>query len=345
MPLAVTLDDKYVLERGRVYLTGTQALVRLPMMQRQRDLAAGLNTGGYISGYRGSPLGGFDQALWQAKKFLKKSHIEFQPGVNEDLAATAVWGTQQVDLYPGARYDGVFGMWYGKGPGVDRSGDVFKHANLRRHLEARRRAGARRRRPHGEVVDRRRTRASSPSCRRRHAGPPPGRRAGVSRLRPARLRDVALFGLLGRLQGPERDGRQLGLGLRRPAPGRDRHRPPISCLPPDGVHIRWPDDWLGQERRVVTIKLPAALRLRPRQRARPADARPPRRPLRHRHRRQVLSRRAPGAGRAGHRRRRGRAPRPRHLQGRHGLAAGDRGRHRLRRRQATRSSSSRRSAT
>ena len=129
MSVAVTLDDKYVLESGRVYLTGTQALVRLPMMQRQRDQAAGLNTAGYISGYRGSPLGGFDQALWQAKRFIKKSHIEFQPGTNEDLAATALWGTQQVHLYPGARYDGVFGMWYGKGPGVDRSGDVFKHAN------------------------------------------------------------------------------------------------------------------------------------------------------------------------------------------------------------------------
>ena len=129
MSHAVTLDDKYVLESGRVYLTGTQALVRLPMMQRQRDLAAGLNTGCYISGYRGSPLGGFDQALWQAKRFIKKNHIEFQPGVNEDLAATALWGTQQIHLYPGASYDGVFGMWYGKGPGVDRSGDVLKHAN------------------------------------------------------------------------------------------------------------------------------------------------------------------------------------------------------------------------
>src|SRR6478735_6110194 len=129
MPLAVTLDDKYILERGRVYLTGTQALVRLPMMQRQRDLAAGLNTGCYISGYRGSPLGGFDQALWQAKRFIKKNHIEFQPGLNEDLAATALWGTQQIHLYPGAKYDGVFGMWYGKGPGVDRSGDALKHAN------------------------------------------------------------------------------------------------------------------------------------------------------------------------------------------------------------------------
>ena len=129
MPLAVSLDDKYILDSGRVYLTGTQALVRLPMMQRQRDLAAGLNTAGYITGYRGSPLGGFDQALWQAKRFIKNSHIEFQPGTNEDLAATALWGTQQIHLYPGARYDGVFGIWYGKGPGVDRSGDVFKHAN------------------------------------------------------------------------------------------------------------------------------------------------------------------------------------------------------------------------
>jgi indolepyruvate ferredoxin oxidoreductase len=129
MTQSVTLDDKYVVETGRVYLTGTQALVRLPMMQRQRDLAAGLNTGGYITGYRGSPLGGFDQALWQAKKFIKKSHIEFQPGLNEDLAATALWGTQQIHLYPGAKYDGVYGIWYGKGPGVDRCGDVFKHAN------------------------------------------------------------------------------------------------------------------------------------------------------------------------------------------------------------------------
>jgi indolepyruvate ferredoxin oxidoreductase len=125
----VTLDDKYLLNHGRVFLTGTQALVRLPMIQRQRDLAAGLNTAGFISGYRGSPLGGYDQALWKAKKFLKDNHVFFTPGVNEELAATAVWGSQQVGLFEGAKYDGVFGIWYGKGPGVDRSGDVFKHAN------------------------------------------------------------------------------------------------------------------------------------------------------------------------------------------------------------------------
>ncbi|MCH7692042.1 MAG: indolepyruvate ferredoxin oxidoreductase family protein, partial [Proteobacteria bacterium] len=126
---AVTLDDKYTFESGRVYLTGTQALVRLCLMQRQQDRRAGLNTACFVSGYRGSPLGTVDREFWRAEEFLKKQHIHFQPGVNEDLAATAIWGSQQVNLFPGARYDGVFAMWYGKGPGVDRSGDVFRHAN------------------------------------------------------------------------------------------------------------------------------------------------------------------------------------------------------------------------
>src|SRR5580658_7548214 len=126
---AVTLDDKYTLERGRIYLNGTQALARLPMLQRQRDLDAGLNTACFISGYRGSPLGGLDQTLWAARKYLKADHVHFVPGLNEDLAATSVWGSQQVNMFEGAKYDGVFAMWYGKGPGVDRSGDVFKHAN------------------------------------------------------------------------------------------------------------------------------------------------------------------------------------------------------------------------
>ena len=129
-PAAVSLDDKFTLERGRAFITGTQALIRLPMMQRQRDLAAGLNTAGYITGYRGSPLGSVDLTAAKARKHLEAHHVKFQPGVNEDLAATAVWGTQQVNLFPNAKYDGVFGMWYGKGPGVDRSCDVFKHANM-----------------------------------------------------------------------------------------------------------------------------------------------------------------------------------------------------------------------
>ncbi|MDX1402654.1 MAG: indolepyruvate ferredoxin oxidoreductase family protein, partial [Kiloniellales bacterium] len=127
---AVSLDDKYALEKGQVFLTGIQALVRLPMMQRQRDVASGLNTAGFISGYRGSPLGGLDQQLWRAKRFLTSHHIHFEPGINEDLAATAVWGSQQANLYGDCSYDGVFAMWYGKGPGVDRSGDVFRHANM-----------------------------------------------------------------------------------------------------------------------------------------------------------------------------------------------------------------------
>jgi len=126
---AVTLDDRYTLDQGRAWMSGIHALVRLPMMQRVRDLDAGHNTAGFVSGYRGSPLGGVDQNMWKAAKHLKSHHVEFQPGINEDLAATAVWGSQQVNLFPGAKYDGVFGMWYGKGPGVDRCGDVFKHAN------------------------------------------------------------------------------------------------------------------------------------------------------------------------------------------------------------------------
>ena len=127
--MVLTLDDKYTAESGSVYLTGTQALVRLPMTQMRRDRAAGLNTAAFISGYRGSPLGGYDQQLVKARKHLDRYDIVFQPGLNEDLAATAVWGSQQVGLSPGARKDGVVGLWYGKGPGVDRCGDVFKHAN------------------------------------------------------------------------------------------------------------------------------------------------------------------------------------------------------------------------
>ena len=126
----VTLDDKYQATSGRVYLTGIQALVRLLIAQRRRDAAAGLNTAGFVSGYRGSPLGGLDEALWKAKPHLESNHVKFVPGVNEELAATAVWGTQQVHLVGDTDYDGVFALWYGKGPGVDRCGDVFKHMNF-----------------------------------------------------------------------------------------------------------------------------------------------------------------------------------------------------------------------
>jgi indolepyruvate ferredoxin oxidoreductase len=125
----VTLDQKYTARSGQVFLSGIQALVRLPMLQRSRDRALGLRTAGFVSGYRGSPLGGLDKEFWRAEAFLKEAGISFKPGLNEDLAATAIWGTQQLGLFEGAKVDGVFAMWYGKGPGVDRSMDVFKHAN------------------------------------------------------------------------------------------------------------------------------------------------------------------------------------------------------------------------
>ena len=128
--LDVALSDKYELGKTRIFLNGTQAVVRMLMMQKTRDEAAGLNTAGFVSGYRGSPLGGLDQQLLRAKKQLDAANILFQPGLNEDLAATAVWGSQQAEMRGEGKYDGVFALWYGKGPGVDRSGDVFRHANM-----------------------------------------------------------------------------------------------------------------------------------------------------------------------------------------------------------------------
>ena len=126
----VSLDDKFDLSKERIFVSGAQAIVRMLLMQRERDRRAGLNTAGFVSGYRGSPLGGLDLQLWKARKQLASSDIVFQPGLNEELAATACWGSQQAELLGEGKHDGVFGVWYGKGPGVDRSGDVFRHANL-----------------------------------------------------------------------------------------------------------------------------------------------------------------------------------------------------------------------
>src|SRR6202795_4465179 len=126
----VKLEDKYDLGQRRVFVTGFQALVRLCRMRKERHRRNGLRTAGFVSGYRGSPLGGLDSQFLRAKPFLEKSDIRFQGGINEDLAATAVWGSQQAELRGDGKFDGVFGIWYGKGPGVDRTGDVFRHANL-----------------------------------------------------------------------------------------------------------------------------------------------------------------------------------------------------------------------
>ena len=126
----ITLEDRFDLGKHRVLLNGTQALVRLMLMQAARDRVAGLNTAGYVTGYRGSPLGAVDLQMMRAKKHLEAANVLFEPGLNEDLAATAMWGTQQAELRGEGKYDGVFGLWYGKGPGVDRSGDVMRHANM-----------------------------------------------------------------------------------------------------------------------------------------------------------------------------------------------------------------------
>ena len=127
---SVSLDDKYDLAQDRVLVTGYQALIRALLMQKERDRRSGLNTAGYVTGYRGSPLGGLDQQMLRAGRFLAAQDVKFQPGINEELAATALWGSQQAELRGEGKFDGIFGMWYGKGPGVDRSGDVFRHANL-----------------------------------------------------------------------------------------------------------------------------------------------------------------------------------------------------------------------
>src|SRR6267154_1055421 len=253
----ITLDDKYALQSGRAFMTGTQALVRLPMLQRVRDLAAGLNTAGFISGYRGSPLGGFDQALWKAKKFLDEHHVKFQPGVNEDLAATSIWGTQQVNLYPDAKYDGVFAMWYGKGPGVDRCGDVFKHANS---------AGTSK---HGGVLVLAGDDHAAKSSTLAHQSEHIFKACCIPVLNPASVQEYLDLGLHGiamsRFSGcwvafkcvtdviesgavVEIDPQRVSIVM-----------PPDFAMPQGGLNIRWPDAFLEQEARLLDYKVYEAL--------------------------------------------------------------------------------------
>ncbi len=254
---AALLDDKYARESGPVLLTGIQALVRLPLMQRQRDIAAGLDTAGFISGYRGSPLAGLDQALWKAADHLAAHQITFTPGLNEDLAATAVWGSQQVNLFPGARHDGVFGMWYGKGPGVDRCGDVFRHANA---------AGSS---PHGGVLviagDDHAARSSTLPHQTEHLF----KAVMMPVLAPAGVQEYLDFGLhgwaLSRYSGCWVAMTAVGDTVESGAivdvdPGRVQPVTPDDfTLPPGGLGIRWPDPPLAQEERLLHHKLYAAL--------------------------------------------------------------------------------------
>jgi len=254
---SVTLDDKYTLERGRAYMSGIQALVRLPMLQQERDRAAGLNTAGFISGYRGSPLGGLDLSLWKAKKHLAAHQVVFQPGVNEDLAATAVWGSQQVNLYPSAKHDGVFSMWYGKGPGVDRSGDVFKHGNS---------AGSSR---HGGVLVLAGDDHAAKSSTLAHQSEHLFKACGLPVLFPSNVQEYLDFGLHGWAMS-----RYSGLWVAMKcvtdvvessaSVDIDPHRTKIILpedfdMPEGGLNIRWPDPPLVQEARLLDYKWYAGL--------------------------------------------------------------------------------------
>ncbi|MDH4181112.1 MAG: indolepyruvate ferredoxin oxidoreductase family protein, partial [Betaproteobacteria bacterium] len=253
----VALDDKYALEAGRVYLTGVQALVRLLILQRQRDRLAGLNTGGFVSGYRGSPLGGLDQALWKAAPFLERASVRFQPGLNEDLAATSIWGTQQVNLHPGAKVDGVFAMWYGKGPGVDRCGDVFKHANY---------AGTSR---HGGVLALAGDDHAAKSSTLPHQSDHAFSAALMPVLYPSSVQEILDLGLHGwamsRYSGCWVGFKCVADTVESSAsvivdPARVSIVVPGDFpLPADGVSIRWPDGFLATEARMQDYKVYAAL--------------------------------------------------------------------------------------
>ena len=254
----VSLDDKYALDHGRAFMSGVQALVRLPMLQRQRDALQGLNTAGFISGYRGSPLGGYDQALWAAKKYLKENNIEFQPGVNEELGATAVWGTQQLDLYPQSKkFDGVFGIWYGKGPGVDRSVDVFKHANM---------AGTAK---HGGVIALAGDDHISKSSTAAHQSDHIFKATGSPVFFPSSVQDILDMGLhafaLSRFAGVWSGMKTIQEIVESSAsisvdPDRvNIITPEDFVMPPGGLHIRWPDAPLEQEARLMDYKWYAAL--------------------------------------------------------------------------------------
>ncbi len=253
---AVTLDDKYALDRGRVYLTGTQALLRLLMVQRRRDFAAGLNTAGFISGYRGSPMTAIDVELWRARKHTEKDHIHFWPATNEHMAATAVWGTQQVPFHNDANYDGVFAMWYGKGPGLDQSLDAMRQANFNGTSK------------HGGVLV--------------LAGDDPAMRSTVDPyhsellfedllmpvLYPADIQEVFDLGLYGfelsRFSGCWVGYKLLPETIETAASIRGDYDHieivrPDTEFPPDGVNSRLHDFWSFQEIRMRQFKIPAAI--------------------------------------------------------------------------------------
>ena len=255
----VTLDDKYSLDYGRAFMSGVQALVKLPMLQRLRDKLAGKNTAGFISGYRGSPLGGYDQALWKAEKFLKAQNIIFQPGVNEELAATALWGTQQLGFAPAGsnKFDGVFGIWYGKGPGVDRCSDVFKHANMAGTTEW------------GGVIAVAGDDHISKSSTAAHQSDHIFKACGTPVFFPASVQEILDLGIhafaMSRFSGVWAGMKTIQEIVESSAtamidPERVEIKIPTDfMMPPGGLHIRWPDGALDQEARLFDYKWYAAL--------------------------------------------------------------------------------------
>jgi indolepyruvate ferredoxin oxidoreductase len=255
----VTLDDKYTLDHGRAFMSGVQALVKLPMLQRLRDQMQGKNTAGFISGYRGSPLGGYDQALWKAAPYLKAQNIVFQPGVNEELAATALWGTQQLGFAPPGtnKFDGVFGIWYGKGPGVDRCSDVFKHANM---------AGTT---PWGGVIAVAGDDHISKSSTAAHQSDHIFKACGTPVFFPASVQEILDLGIhafaMSRFSGIWSGMKTIQEIVESSAtamidPERVQiHIPTDFQMPPGGLHIRWPDHALEQEARLFHYKWYAAL--------------------------------------------------------------------------------------
>ncbi|MFO1108263.1 MAG: indolepyruvate ferredoxin oxidoreductase family protein [Bradyrhizobium sp.] len=253
----ISLDQKYTQGTGHVFMTGIQALVRLPMAQIRRDRAMGLKTAGFISGYRGSPLGGYDQQLFAARKHLEQYNIKFQPGVNEDLAATAIWGSQQLSLSPGAEYDGAVGIWYGKGPGVDRCGDVFRHANA---------AGSAK---NGGVL----VLAGDDHGAKSSTVPHQSDHAFISALMPylypSSIHEMIEMGLLG-IAMSRYSGCWVGMKVITETVETtaeidltDEMKPFVIPtdfeMPPGGLNIRWPDDRYEQDKRLQDYKGYAAI--------------------------------------------------------------------------------------
>jgi indolepyruvate ferredoxin oxidoreductase len=255
----VTLDDKYSLNYGPAFMSGVQALVKLPMLQRVRDLQVGKNTAGFISGYRGSPLGGYDQALVKAEKYLKAQNVIFQPGVNEELAATALWGTQQLGFAPPGsnKFDGVFGIWYGKGPGVDRCSDVFKHANMAGTTEW------------GGVIAVAGDDHISKSSTAAHQSDHIFKACGSPVFFPSTVQEILDLGIhafaMSRFSGVWSGMKTIQEIVESSAtvmidPDRVQIKIPTDFeMPPGGVHIRWPDNALEQEARLFHYKWYAAL--------------------------------------------------------------------------------------